>query len=50
MDLEETEEFVLTQKKALKKAIADKEPPESNAGFLCNYCQYRDTCPDSQAR
>jgi len=50
MDMDEIEKFVLDRKEKLEKAIETKEPPESDAGFLCNYCQFRDVCPDSQAR
>lgn len=48
--VEEIEEFVLSRKQALEEAIQTGTPPQSDAGFLCNYCQFSQSCPDSAAR
>ena len=47
--MSEIEEFVLTRKEALEKSLEEGIPPQSDAGYLCNYCQFRGICPDSQA-
>ena len=48
--IQDTEEFVLSRKEMLETAVETGNPPESDAGFLCNYCQFRDVCPDSKSR
>jgi CRISPR/Cas system-associated exonuclease Cas4 (RecB family) len=50
MLMEEIERFVLEQKQALEESVQSGEMPEAKPGFLCEYCQFNQVCPDSQAR
>jgi hypothetical protein len=48
--MEEVEGFVLSRKQALEEAIQTGTLPQSDAGFLRNYCQFNQSCPDTAAR
>jgi CRISPR/Cas system-associated exonuclease Cas4 (RecB family) len=48
--LSDIDEYVMTRKEILESAVESKEAPEGEPGFLCNYCQFKDICPDSDAR
>ena len=49
MLLDEVEAFVLERKQLLEEALEHGELAPADPGFLCNYCQFRNICPDSQA-
>ena len=50
MLIDEVDTFVMERKAMLKESLKTGKMPEATPGFLCNYCQFKSICPDSEAR